>query len=58
MASDWLVAVACGLGAYLLGSVPTAYIVVRPGIGRDIRRLGSGNVGGNQYVSTGRRPVG
>ena len=45
MVSDWLVAVACGLGAYLLGSVPTAYIVVRPGIGRDIRRLGSGNVG-------------
>ena len=45
MASDWLVAVACGLRAYLLGSVPTAYIVVRLGIGRDIRRLGSGNVG-------------
>ncbi len=45
MVSDWLVVLACGLGAYLLGSVPTAYIVVRLGQGRDIRRIGSGNVG-------------
>lgn len=33
------------LGAYLLGSVPTAYIMVRSVTGRDIRRLGSRNVG-------------
>jgi glycerol-3-phosphate acyltransferase PlsY len=39
--------------AYLLGSIPAAYIVTRLATGKDIRRLGSGNVGGNnvyQYV--------
>jgi len=33
--------------AYLLGSVPTAYLVTRWFTGQDIRQLGSGNVGGN-----------
>jgi len=33
--------------AYLLGSIPWAYIVTRLATGRDIRRLGSGNVGAN-----------
>lgn len=45
MVSDWPVVLACVFGAYLLGSIPTAYIVVRLGQGRDIRGLGSGNVG-------------
>ncbi len=31
--------------AYLLGSIPSAYIVTRLATGQDIRRLGSGNVG-------------
>ncbi|HEX76558.1 MAG TPA: glycerol-3-phosphate acyltransferase [Dehalococcoidia bacterium] len=33
--------------AYLLGSIPFAYIFTRLMTGRDIRQLGSGNVGGN-----------
>jgi len=33
--------------AYLLGSIPFAYIVTRLVSGQDIRKLGSGNVGGN-----------
>jgi len=33
--------------AYLLGSIPAAYIVTRLVTGKDIRRLGSGNAGGN-----------
>ena len=33
--------------AYLLGSVPAAYIVTRMATGKDIRQLGSGNAGGN-----------
>ena len=33
--------------AYLLGSIPFAYIVTRLVSGKDIRQLGSGNVGGN-----------
>jgi len=33
------------LGAYLLGSVPGAYLAARWSRGIDIRRFGSGNVG-------------
>ena len=31
---------------YLLGSIPTAYITTRVAMGKDIRRMGGGNVGG------------
>jgi len=31
---------------YLLGSIPTAYIVARLATGKDIRKMGGGNVGG------------
>jgi glycerol-3-phosphate acyltransferase PlsY len=42
--------------AYLLGSIPAAYIVTRLATGKDIRRLGSGNVGGNNvYQHVGLR---
>ncbi|NLC76848.1 MAG: acyl-phosphate glycerol 3-phosphate acyltransferase [Clostridia bacterium] len=33
------------LGAYLLGSIPVAYLLVKSFYGRDIRRIGSHNVG-------------
>ena len=42
---DWMVAILLGLGTYLLGSVPTAYIVVCLAKGIDIREVGTGNVG-------------
>lgn len=32
-------------GAYLLGSIPTGYLVVRAIAGKDIRQHGSGNIG-------------
>jgi len=39
---------------YLLGSIPTAYIVTRLAKGEDVRRLGGGNVGGlNVYREVG-----
>ena len=42
--------------AYLLGSIPAAYIVTRLATGQDIRRLGSGNAGGNNvYRHVGLR---
>lgn len=42
--------------AYLLGSIPAAYIVTRLVAGQDIRRLGSGNAGGNNvYRHVGLR---
>jgi glycerol-3-phosphate acyltransferase PlsY len=33
------------LGAYLLGSIPFGYLIVRLGHGGDVRRHGSGNIG-------------
>jgi len=43
---------------YLLGSIPTAYIVTRLAMGKDVRRLGGGNVGGlNVYREVGLLPA-
>jgi glycerol-3-phosphate acyltransferase PlsY len=43
---------------YLLGSIPTAYIVTRLAKGEDVRRLGGGNVGGlNVYREVGLLPA-
>ena len=42
---DWVAAILLGLASYLLGSVPTAYILVYLTKGIDIRRVGTGNVG-------------
>ena len=51
---DWTVAISLGLGAYFLGSVPTAYIVVYLARGIDIRQVGTGNVGAlNTYQQVG-----
>ena len=38
-------AIAATAGAYLLGSIPTAYLIARFAAGVDIRQVGSGNVG-------------
>ena len=47
-------AIAVIAGAFLLGSVPSAYLVARLWSGIDIRRYGSGNVGiSNVYVQSG-----
>ena len=41
--------------AYLLGSIPAAYIVTRLATGKDIRQLGGGNVGArNVFREVGR----
>ena len=43
---------------YLLGSIPSAYIVTRLALGRDVRQLGGGNVGGlNVYREVGLLPA-
>lgn len=42
---------------YLLGSIPTAYLATRLATGKDIRRLGGGNVGGlNTFREVGFIP--
>jgi len=40
-----LVYILAALAGYLIGSIPTAYIVVKQVTGQDIRQIGSGNVG-------------
>ena len=53
---DWVVSILLGLGSYLLGSVPTAYLLVRLAKGVDIRKLGTGNVGAlNAFHQVGLR---
>jgi len=43
---------------YLLGSIPSAYIFTRLTTGKDIRKLGGGNVGGlNTLREVGRGPA-
>jgi glycerol-3-phosphate acyltransferase PlsY len=45
--------------SYLIGSLPTAYLVVKWRTQQDIRKMGSGNVGAlNSYEITGSRLVG
>lgn len=45
------------VGAYLLGSIPTAYLVTRLISGVDIRQLGDGNMGAkNTWLSVGWLP--
>ena len=51
---ELLTALLLALGAYLLGSIPTAYILVRLATGADIREVGSGNMGAlNTYHQVG-----
>ena len=46
------------LGSYLLGAIPTAYIIARLAKGVDLRRYGSGNVGAsNLFHHAGRKWV-
>jgi len=35
---------------YLIGSIPSAYIITRLATGKDIRKLGSGNAGGHNVM--------
>jgi acyl phosphate:glycerol-3-phosphate acyltransferase len=43
------------IGAYFLGSIPTAYLVTKWRRGIDIRRFGSGNVGLSNAAASGSR---
>jgi len=45
-------------GAYLLGSIPTGYLLVRFFRHQDIRTVGSGNIGATNVLRTGARGLG
>lgn len=51
--------VAVAVVSYLIGSLPTAYLLVKWKTQQDVRKMGSGNVGAlNSYEVTGSRSVG
>ena len=54
----WFVWVVVLAGAYLLGSIPTAYLLVKLKMGLDIRKYGSGNVGSTNSVRVAGKTVG
>ena len=43
------------VGAYLLGSIPSGYLMAKWSRGIDLRRFGSGNVGASNVIATGSR---
>jgi len=45
------------IGAYLIGGIPFGYIIVRLKTGRDVRSLGSGNIGATNVLRTTGRAV-
>jgi len=45
------------IGAYLIGGIPFGYILVRLTTGRDVRSLGSGNIGATNVLRTTGRAV-
>lgn len=47
-----------GLVAYLLGSIPFGYILVRLFLNEDIRAKGSGNIGATNVVRSGSKKLG
>ena len=57
-ASEVILGILGILIGYLLGSIPTAYLATRLASGKDIRKLGGGNVGGlNTYREVGLWPA-
>jgi glycerol-3-phosphate acyltransferase PlsY len=44
--------------AYLLGSIPSGYLLVRLFLHQDIRTIGSGNIGATNVLRSGRKGLG
>lgn len=42
---EYLIVLAVIIGAYLIGSIPTGYLIVKGKTGQDIRQVGSGSTG-------------
>jgi glycerol-3-phosphate acyltransferase PlsY len=48
--NDTITGIIAILIGYLIGSIPSAYIITRLATGKDIRKLGSGNAGGHNVM--------
>ena len=46
------------LGSYLLGSIPFGYILTKLFLKKDIREIGSGNIGATNALRTGNKTLG
>lgn len=58
IANEFVTALIAFIIGYFMGSIPTAYIVTRLKTGKDIRKLGGGNVGGlNTFKEVGAIPA-
>jgi len=51
-------ALVCILLAYLLGAIPFGYLLVKVRTGRDVRTMGSGNIGATNVLRTTGRAAG
>jgi glycerol-3-phosphate acyltransferase PlsY len=54
----WLHSLAIVAAAYLLGSIPTGYLLVRFFRKQDIRSVGSGNIGATNVIRSGAKGLG
>jgi glycerol-3-phosphate acyltransferase PlsY len=54
----WLHSLSIVVAAYLLGSIPTGYLLVRFVRKQDIRTLGSGNIGATNVLRSGAKGLG
>ena len=54
----WLHSLAIIVAAYLLGSIPTGYLLMRFFRNQDIRSLGSGNIGATNVLRSGAKGLG
>ena len=46
------------LGSYLLGSIPFGFILTKVFLNKDIRSVGSGNIGATNALRTGNKTLG
>ena len=56
--TEIIIVVGIAAGGYLIGSLPVAYLITRILTGRDIRRLGTGNVGVMNTIRQAGFPAG
>lgn len=54
----WLHSLAIVIAAYLLGSIPTGYLLMRVFRKQDIRTVGSGNIGATNVLRSGAKGLG